>query len=168
MNVAQKKLRITQGNTAIAIEIMREAAAWLVKTGQPLWRLEDITEDKILADITRDDVYVGWVANESAAAMILQWRDPFFWPQAREDAGYIHKLVVRRRFAGMNISHQMVEWAKQEAQRRGKEYLRLDCAGDRTKLCSFYEGLGFQQVDRRMVGVFDEAFYELRLAKSKR
>jgi GNAT superfamily N-acetyltransferase len=160
-------MEITQGNISLAIEIMREAAAWLIETGKPLWRLEDITEQKILAGITKDDIYVGWVADEAASAMILQWSDPFFWTQAKDDSGYIHKLVVRRRFAGMDVSRQMAEWAKQEAQRRGKEYLRLDCAGDRPKLCSFYEGLGFQQVDRRMVGVFDEAFYEMRLAKSE-
>ena len=160
-------MKITQGNTSVAIEIMREAAAWLIETGRPLWRLEELTERKILADITKEDVYVGWVADEAAAAMILRWSDPFFWPQAKEEAGYIHKLSVRRRFAGKNVSRQMVEWAKQEVLRRGKEYLRLDCAGDRPQLCSFYERLGFQQVDRRMVGPFDEAFFEMRLMKSK-
>ena len=162
----KRKMKITSGDIAIAIEIMREAAVWLIETGQPLWRLEDLTEHKILAGITKDDVYVGWIADEAAAAMILQWSDPFFWPQAKDEAGYIHKLVVRRRFAGTNVSCQMVEWAKQEVLRRGREYLRLDCAGDRPKLCAFYEGLGFQQIDRRMVGRFDEAFYEMRLRKS--
>ncbi len=160
-------MKFTQGNTSLAIEIMREAAAWLIETGKPLWRLEDLTEHKILAGITKEDVYVGWAADKAAAAMILQWSDPFFWPQAKDDSGYIHKLVVRRRFAGTNVSRQMVEWAKQEARRRGKEYLRLDCAGDRPKLCSFHESLGFQQVDRRMVGIFDEAFFEMHLMTSE-
>jgi GNAT superfamily N-acetyltransferase len=160
-----KNIRITQGDTAIALDIMREAAAWLNKTGKPLWRLEDITEQKILVGITKKNVTVGWIGDETAAAMILQWRDPFFWPQAGDDSGFIHKLSVRRRFAGTDISRRMVEWARQEAQRRGKKYLRLDCAANRPKLCSIYESLGFRQVDRRMVGTFDEAFYELRLAE---
>jgi GNAT superfamily N-acetyltransferase len=160
-------MKITQGDTPIAIEIMREAAAWLMETGRPLWRLEDITEHKILAGITKHDVYVGWIADEAAAAMILQWSDPFFWPQSKDNSGFIHKLAVRRRFAGTNVSRQMVEWAKQETRRRGKGYLRLDCAGNRPKLCSFYENLGFRQIDRRMVGNFDEAFYELELQSAQ-
>ena len=164
---AQKKMNISQGDITIAIEIMREAASWLIETGKPLWRLEDLTEQKLLAGISKEDIYVGWVANEAAAAMILQWNDPFFWPQVKDDSGFIHKLVVRRHYSGTGISRQMVEWAKQEAQRRGKDYLRLDCAGDRPKLCSFYERIGFRQVDRRMVGPFDEAFYEMRLVKSE-
>ena len=160
-------MKITQGNTALAIEIMQEAAAWLVETRRPLWRLEDLTEAKILAGITKEDIYVGWMDGEAALAMILQWSDPFFWPQAQDDSGFIHKLSVRRRFAGTNGSRQMVEWAEQEARRRGKAYLRLDCAGDRPKLCSFYESLGFQQVERRRVGIYDEAFFEMRLAKTE-
>ena len=156
-------MKITQGNVAIAVDIMREAASWLIETGRPMWRLEDITEEKILAGITKKNIYVGWVDDESAAAMILQWNDPFFWPQAKDDSGFIHKLSVRRRFAGTDVSSQMIEWAKEEARKRGKVYLRLDCAGDRPKLCSFYEGFGFHQTDRRMIGPFDIALYELRL-----
>jgi ribosomal protein S18 acetylase RimI-like enzyme len=156
-------MKITQGNVSEALDIMREAAVWLIETGRPLWRLEDITEQKILAGITKDDIYIGWVGDESAIAMILQWSDPFFWPQAKNDSGFIHKLAVRRRFSGTNIARQMVEWARGETQQRGKEYLRLDCAADRPKLCAFYENLGFRQVERRMVGAFDMAFYELRL-----
>lgn len=158
-----REMKITQGNVPVAVDIMREAASWLIEVGKPMWRLEDITQDTILTGITKDDVYVGWVGDESATAMVLQWSDPFFWPQAKDDSGFIHKLSVRRRFAGTNVSSQMVEWAKQETRRRGKAYLRLDCAGDRARLCFFYEGLGFRRTDRRMVGVFDSAFYELRL-----
>ncbi len=142
---------------------MREAASWLIETGRPLWRLSDLTEERLLSGITKDDIYVGWIADEAAAAMILQWSDPFFWPQAKDDSGFIHKLSVRRQFSGSNVSTKMVEWARQESLRRGKKYLRLDCAADREKLCSFYERLGFRRVDHRMVGLYDEAFYEIKL-----
>ncbi len=156
-------MNITQGDLPLALDIMQEAAAWLIETGKPLWRLEDITQQKILAGITKDDIYVGWVAGESVVTLILQWSDPFLWPQTKNDSGYIHKLAVRRHFAGTNIARQMVEWAKGKAKLQGKDFLRLDCAADRPKLCTFYENLGFRRVDRRMVGPFDMAFYELRI-----
>jgi len=37
---------------------------------KPLWRLEKITEHIVLDDITSNEIYLGWVANASAAAMI--------------------------------------------------------------------------------------------------
>ena len=161
-------MRITQGDASIALEIMREAASWLIQIGKPLWRLDNrCLNRKSSTGITKDDIYVGWVANEAAAVMILQWKDPNLWPHAKDDSGFIHKLCVRRRFAGSDVSRQMVAWAEQEVRRRGKEYLRLDCAGDCQKLCSFYESLGFRQVDRRMVGIYDEAFFEMGLARSE-
>ncbi len=104
-------MRITQGDTTVAVDIMREAASWLIETGRPLWRLCDLTEEQLLTRITKDDIYVGWIGDEAAAAMILQWNDPFFWPLAKEDSGFIHKLSIRRRFAGMNVSSEMVSWA---------------------------------------------------------
>ena len=153
----------THGEIEIALEIMREAARWLIDTGRPLWRLEDLTREKILQGIAEEDVRVGWVGDEPAAAMILQWRDERFWPQALDDSGYIHKLAMRRKFAGQGIAIHMLDWARQESLRKGTNYLRLDCAGDRPKLCAFYETYGFIQVDRRMVGPYDMAFYELKL-----
>jgi len=142
---------------------MKEAAQWLIDIGHPLWRLEDLTEEKILTDIAKEEVHVGWIGDEPAAAMILQWRDERFWPQARDDSGFIHKLAVRRPFAGRGAAAQMVDWARQECVRGGLAYLRLDCAANRPRLCLLYEALGFIQVDRRMVGPFDEAFYELKI-----
>lgn len=159
----QKQVKVTRGDTRLAVDIMREAASWLTETGKALWRVEDLTEDSILAGITKDDVCVGWVGGEAAVAMILQWEDPSLWPRAEGDSGFIHKLCVRRRFAGTGAASEMVEWAKQEVRRRGRRYLRLDCAADRPKLCSLYEKLGFRRADRRMVGVYDMAFYELRV-----
>lgn len=154
---------VTRGDISIAVDIMREAAAWLLNRNMPLWRLEDLTEEKVLAGLTPENACVGWVGDEPAAAMIFQWNDPFFWPHAIRDSAFIHKLSVRRRFAGTGVVEQLVDWAKEEAARRGRRYLRLDTAGDRPKLCACYEHLGFRQVDRRMLGVYDTAFYELEL-----
>jgi GNAT superfamily N-acetyltransferase len=156
-------IQVTSGNVPMALAIIREAAAWLIERGRPLWRLEDLTEENILAGILPEQVHVGWVNDEPAAAMILQWQDALFWPQAGPDSAFIHKLSVRRSFAGQCIAFQMLDWARQQAIRQGKTYLRLDCAADRPILCSFYEKYGFHQVARRMVGPFDCAFYELPL-----
>ena len=156
-------MKVTRGEISIAVDIMREAASWLLARGMPLWRLDDLKEDKFLVRHMKESFCVGWVGDESAAAMILLWSDPFFWPHAANDSAYIHKLSIRRKFAGTGAAAQLIAWAKAEALRCGKRYLRLDCAGDRPKLCAFYERLGFQQVDRRTVGIFDVAFFELLL-----
>lgn len=57
----------------------------------------------------------------------------------------------------------MIKFAEAECVTIGIGYLRLDCAGDRAKLCKFYESIGFLQVDRKMIGKFDITFYVKKL-----
>ena len=156
-------MKITRGDVALAIDIIREAAMWLNDTGKPMWSIEDITEKKLLANAKKENFHIGWIEGESAGAMILQWSDPIFWPNAKGDSGFIHKLAVRRQYAGKNVANEMIDYAIMETKRRKRKYLRLDCAGDRPKLCSFYEHEGFQQVGRKQMGIFDVAFYEMEI-----
>ena len=150
----------------IALEIMREAALWLIDKNEPLWRLEDLTSEKIMKGISEENVYVGFEDNLPVAAMILQWHDPSFWEKIKPfESGFIHKICVRRKYAGKGYAKEMLAFAEAECKKRKIGFLRLDCAGDRPKLCDFYESLGFKQVQRRLVGpnAYDLAFYEKKL-----
>jgi GNAT superfamily N-acetyltransferase len=150
------------GNVDEAIGVMRESAKWLIDIGKPLWKLEDLTKEMLLKDNNSDEFYVLKVDNEIAGAMILKWEDPLFWPNAKKgECGFIHKLSIRRKYSGMGISQKMIGQAVEECRKRGAVFLKLDCAGDRVKLCSLYEKIGFKQVTRKMMGPFDVAFYEM-------
>jgi len=156
--------KIKNGDIENALLIMKEAANRLIKTGKEMWNPEDITKEKILRNIAEKDIYIGYIDDEPAGSMILQWDDKFFWPNIGEnESGFIHKLAVRQKYAGKKISNYMVQFAEEECRKRGIKYLRLDCAADRPKLCKFYENLGFRMVDRRMIDKYDTAFYEKKL-----
>ena len=70
---------------------------------------------------------VAAVDGEEACAFILQWSDREWWPEAEPfEAGYLHKLCVRRKFAHRGMTAQVVEAVKAECARRGVRRLRLD------------------------------------------
>lgn len=162
--MVNRQLSMCVGAVDEAIEVMREAAKWLIDIERPLWKLEDITKEKLSKDSKEDEFYALKVDDEVAGAMILKWNDPFFWPDIKQgQSGFIHKLSVRRKYSGTGISKKMIEYAADECRRRNVDFLRLDCAGDRKELCSFYEKIGFKQVKRNMIGPFDVAFYELNV-----
>ncbi len=57
-----------------------------------------------------------------------------------------------------NYLKEMVIFAESECLKRNVFFLRLDCAGERSKLREFYESLGFEQAQRKMVNKYDVAF----------
>ena len=155
---------IKKGQINDALLIMKEAAQWLIEINQPLWKLEDLVKEKITKGLSEENFIVGYINDEPAAAMILQWEDKLFWPNINKNqSGFIHKLSIKRKFAGQGLAKKLINYAETECKNKNINYLRLDCAADRPKLCNFYEQNGFIKVDRRMVGVYDIAFYEKKI-----
>jgi len=154
-------MNIYNSNIEIASEIMTEAAKWLVKINQPLWNFEQLLPEYLIRDYSKENIYVGWEGSEAIAAMALLWHDPVFWPEYNlNESGFIHKLSVRREFANKGYSKEMIIFAEKECLNKNINYLRLDCAGERPRLCNFYKDLGFIQVDRKKIIGFDVARFE--------
>lgn len=157
------ELEIKAGDAELAIEIMREVAQWCIDVGNPMWSLEELTTEKLLSDARGPaNFLVAWSDGKPAASMILQWRDPEFWPEVKEnESGFIHKLCVRRDFAGRNLSTRMVGYAVSESKKKLIEYVRLDTDFANPRLCSLYEGMGFVKAGRKHGNGRDYALYEL-------
>lgn len=153
---------VKNGDIESAILIMKEVAKWLTNKGEPIWEINNLTKEKLLgASLSGNNFYTAWENSKPIAAMILQWHDPEFWPNIRPfESGFIHKLCVCREYAGKGISTKMILFAETECKIKGIKKLRLDCDGNRPKLCSFYETHGFKQIDRKMIGIYDVVFYE--------
>jgi GNAT superfamily N-acetyltransferase len=156
---------IRAGEADLAIQVMREVGQWCIDAGLPMWKLEELTREALLRHPPGEsDFRVLRVGSEPAAAMILVWRDETFWPGVAEgDSGFIHKLCVRRAFAGQGLSARMVEAAAAECRARRAGFLRLDTDVRRPPLCRLYEGMGFVRVGRRAVGGKDYALYERKV-----
>ncbi|MCL6625784.1 MAG: GNAT family N-acetyltransferase [Alicyclobacillus shizuokensis] len=145
--------------------ILKEAAAWLQTSGKEMWSAEQVSVDNLLRDYSLDQLFLGHVNDRPAATIILQETDELFWPDVPQgESVFIHKFSIRRVFAKTGLSQRMLYWAKQEAKRRQKKYVRLDCAADRRKLCQFYEDQGFRKVDERLVHTYPTAFYEYEVS----
>jgi GNAT superfamily N-acetyltransferase len=121
--------------------ILREAAQWQEQAGMPLWREEHIGVAHILDDVRAGIFVLAEYQGESVGTMKFQLEDPLFWPGALEDeAAYVHRLAVRRRYAGMGVSIALLRWAVERTRALGRPYLRLDCAAARARLRAIYEG----------------------------
>lgn len=131
-----------------AAAIMREVAAWGRGRGLRVWPEQWLTPEELLTDEAGpSNFYVGTLDGEEACAFILQWSDREWWPEAEPfEAGYLHKLCVRRKFAHQGMTAQVVEAVKEECARRGAARLRLDTGAEEAVVRDIYLAAGFEVV----------------------
>jgi ribosomal protein S18 acetylase RimI-like enzyme len=160
-------IKITQGNKKEAVKIMQEAALWLIASSKKMWSVEEVSYDNL--QYPNNDFVVLWKGNISVASMILTFEDDYIWTEAKsKTSGIIHKLSVKRDFAGMGYSEKLIEYAKKKCSDSNLQYLRLDCDANRKKLCAFYERNGFslfkiKKFNSKRLGFIKCALYEMKV-----
>jgi GNAT superfamily N-acetyltransferase len=141
-------------------DILLEAATWLAQRGMPMWRESELVVSRIRDDVAVGLFFLAVAAAESVGTIKFQLSDPIFWPDVPDDAAYVHRLAVRRQFAGGELSSALLNWAAERAAASGRRFLRLDCEAARLSLRAVYERFGFQHHSDRQVGSYFVARYE--------
>jgi GNAT superfamily N-acetyltransferase len=145
-------------------EILSEAALWLDRKNMALWQQEHISSSAIHQDIEHGLFYIAMCEGVAAGVVKFQTEDLVFWPDINQaDSAFLHRLAVRRRFAGGSVSTQIFQWAIEYSKKIGKHFLRLDCVADRPRLRSIYEKFGFQHHSDLQVGAYFVARYEYEI-----
>lgn len=144
-----KRMELHFGRMEEAISVMREVAAWGRSKGYRVWPDEWLTEEELLTqEIRPENFCIGTMGGETACAFILQWADSQYWPHAPEgEAAYLHKLCVRRKFAGQGMTETVVSAVRRECQSRCIRCIRLDTALDEKAVRRIYLNVGFKIVN---------------------
>ena len=152
------------------MEILEDAAAWVASLGVPSWGQGSFRDPegggraRLLDAIQAGGLYVASIAGEPAATVSLFDRDERFWPGAPRDALYVHKLAVRRSFAGRDLGGAILRWAADLARSEHRRCLRLDCPRDDPGVRRYYEQAGFHHRGDITVGTFEASLYEWTVA----
>jgi GNAT superfamily N-acetyltransferase len=147
-------------------DILKEAARWLEESGMPMWREEEMDVQRTLPDINAGLFFVAEYSGNPAGTMKFQMDDSVVWPDARpQEATYIHRLAVRRRYAGTGLSQALLQWSVKQTQLIGRPYLRLDCHTLRPRLRAIYENFGFRHHSDVLVGNLHLSRYEYDVSK---
>ena len=145
-------------------DVLVEAAEWLRERGTPMWRGDELAPERIAADVLGGEFFVAEVGGEAAGTVKFQLQDELFWPDLpRDEAAFIHRLAVRRRYSGGHVSGVLLAWAAERARSLGRRFLRLDTDAARPRLRAVYERAGFRYHSDRQVGPYLVARYEQAL-----
>lgn len=143
---------------AVMTEILEEAALWIESLDIDQWRpgyFFATSSQKRMAENIRDgEVYLVLCDEQVIGTITVQVGsaiDEELWDHdTLNEALYIHRLAIRRRFAGHGLGYMLMHWAEHLAKQAGKTYLRLDCMADNAALCAYYERDGF--IRRGIIG----------------
>lgn len=136
-----------------ACAILREASQWLVDRGTPNWRPDEVGPEAMRGAVEAGEFYFAMIDGEPAGTIILQEVDELFWPELTDGRSlFFHKLAVRRKFAKQGVPEAMMQFARDVAKKRGKDFLRLDCQAEHKPLRAYYASHGFTFLDQKKGG----------------
>jgi GNAT superfamily N-acetyltransferase len=155
---------VTPQDIETVADILGEAARWLEQRDMSMWRADELLSSRIAADVDAGLFMIAECEGEAAGVLKFQLEDGLFWPDvAQSESAFVHRLAVRRRFAGVGISSALLSWAVERARSLGRDYLRLDCEASRPKLRAVYERFGFIHHSDRQVGPYFVSRYEYKI-----
>lgn len=134
------------------LAILDEAATWLTERGIQQWQPGAFPRQPLAESVARGEVFLAFRVAEPVGTVTIQWADPLIWPEAGEDAGYIHKLAIRRSVGGQRVGRALLRWAEDRIAASGKGIARLDCMGDNEALCAYYRRAGYVDLGECQIG----------------
>ncbi len=144
-------VRASPDDLPTVVSILTEAAEWAKARGvEDLWQIP-FPPEWVLPSLTRGEVHLIYRENAAVATFTFRWSDPSFWGQVAPDAGYLHRLAVRRSAAGQGLGRKIIEWALVRVRAEGRAFLRLDCHSSHAGLRRYYISLGFRPVRSTVV-----------------
>jgi ribosomal protein S18 acetylase RimI-like enzyme len=157
-------IRAQQGDLDRVLEILEEASRWLSSKGlETQWLPSPAFRQTVKDNIGRGDVYVVKDVQGTFGTITLQWSDKKFWGDLPLDAGYVHKLAIKRSYGGKRFGLRLLAWAEAKARAEGKRYLRLDCLASNKAIRDYYEKAGFAHVKDTLAPGWNASLYEKKL-----
>ncbi|GAA4545960.1 GNAT family N-acetyltransferase [Amycolatopsis samaneae] len=158
------------GDEKTLLGFFDDAVAWLVSRGSPgQWGTEPWSEipkriERVRGMAADPGLRIAEVDGEPAGALIVTEECPTHVQKVEEREIYVGLLITSRRFTGHGVGARLLEYALDEAGRRGIDLVRVDCwAGGDGQLQRYYEGQGFKPTVRFNVDGWIGQVFEQRV-----
>jgi ribosomal protein S18 acetylase RimI-like enzyme len=165
MNFSIKPASVHQ--IPIALDLLKTAAQNLHsrKINQWSYWLNPPQEkmDWVKEGFQNKEFYFIYVDTHLAGMFRLLENDELYWGKQQEKARYIHSLVIKKEFSGMQIGKKVIEQVKNEMKQNQIFILRLDCDSTNNELCSYYEKQGFIKVGEKEMPLSVNNLYEKKI-----
>jgi len=125
--------------------LARVAQTWLESRGldQYVPAAHDEYTAAVRSQIESGTLYAVCLDSAAVAFFDLTSSPPPWWPVDGLAALYIGGVVVAMEARGRQIGTHIIQWCLAQAERLGRQFVRLECHADNPWLCRYYESHGF-------------------------
>ena len=82
--------------------------------------------------------------NEIACIWAITFNDVDIWEEKENNSSiYLHRIATNPVFRGRSLVQNIVDWAKDYATSKNKEFIRMDTCGKNNSLINHYKKCGF-------------------------
>jgi GNAT superfamily N-acetyltransferase len=142
--------RASERDLSVIVHLIDEAAAWLRTRNTDQWALpwpsQSARDDRIRADLKEGKTWIGWDGETAAATITVDPDEHPYWPDQwhKDPAIYVHRLVVSRPYAGVELGAALLDWAAGKGLlEHGATWIRVNAWTTNKRLHEHYESLGF-------------------------
>lgn len=142
--------------------LIAEATDWMRSTGINQWLPGEFKLTGVADWVDAGDT---WVATENllvVGTVRIQSMDPF-WPDHSDQARYVHRLTIDRRYAGRGLGRRILALAEEQVRTGGISCIRSTCSASNERLIQYYGAAGYRLVDIRQERSWIVARYEKQL-----
>jgi len=160
-------IEATRDNIDEVHGLWTEAADWMKARGINQWIPEQLTREAVEYCYENSRMFLAKSDGETVGTFFIVWSDPYIWGELDNScSGYLHRLVVPRRYAGTGLGIELLRLAEQYIRNSGKTHFRLDCMADNEKLNAFYRNAGFAFKGRVDGDGWSASLYEKSLVEA--
>lgn len=148
----------TPGDLTRIIALIDEASAWIRRAKntdqwQRPWPDRVARDARVRAGVVRGETWIAWDDHTPMGTItIAAQANPVVWSNLSphcdltEDAVYAHRLILARKYAGLGLGAELIDWAGLYGQRVfGARWLRVDVWRSNYELHEYYRDRGFLQ-----------------------
>jgi ribosomal protein S18 acetylase RimI-like enzyme len=113
-----------------------------IKFPKNQWPL--FNQNNIAIEIIQNRQFKLIIDGKIACVWAITYSDPQIWEEKENALSiYIHRIATNPEYRGNNFVKTIVEWAKDQALKHQKQFIRMDTCGRNEGLISYYKGCGF-------------------------
>lgn len=148
--------RATATDLPIILDLIEEASGWLqlkdTDQWQKPWPDKDGRNARVLKGLEGGCTWIVWDGEVPAATVTITprrntgvWSEPACTCDLAERAVFVHRLITARKYAGLGLGAELIDWAGLRGQRLyGARWIRIDVWRTNKGLHDYYMRKGFE------------------------